>query len=97
MTLKGALSQSMWICAEQISNGENVDLTNISPPPESALDRFVSAMLIISTNDENSAMNIQLTSSTISSENQKVGRFVDQAAVSEVLLVYRLGHSVYWI
>jgi hypothetical protein len=82
---KSAISDSIWICANQISNGEKIDLTGISPPPGNAVDRFVSVMISKSINDANSAMNIQVASSTISNANQKAGRLIDQAAVSEVL------------
>jgi hypothetical protein len=82
---KSPVSDSIWICATQISKGENIDLTGISPPPQNAVDRFVSVMISKSINDDNSAMNIRIASSAISNENQKAGRFVDQAAVSDVL------------
>jgi hypothetical protein len=72
---KGLISRSIWRFAQQLEKGAEIDITQISPPPERAIENFNTVILIDATNNQNAAMDIHRASQSIANANQQTSHF----------------------
>jgi hypothetical protein len=72
---KGTISRSIWRFAQQLEKGIEIDITQISPPPERAIENFNIVILVDATNNQNAAMDILRASQSIADGNQQTSHF----------------------
>ena len=72
---KGLIARSIWRFAQQLEKGAEIDITQISPPPERAIENFNTVILIDATNNQHAAMDILRASQSIANANEQTGHF----------------------